>query len=117
MIIAFNITAFTVILQPDWLITNSLTTKIVAWILTISAWSVAYVNRDKCVTLSWQDLELDHRREECFIGDGYKSLGSRSRFPMPGKPRIKNARPSSWQGILLFHGGKLRRTGHWLYLW
>ncbi len=51
MIIAFNITAFTVILQLDWLIVNSIVAKMIAWILTISSWSMAYTNRDKCVTL------------------------------------------------------------------
>ncbi|OIR15526.1 hypothetical protein GALL_38490 [mine drainage metagenome] len=51
MIIAFNITAFTVTLQLDWLVISSLIAKVIAWILTISAWSMAYANRDKCVTL------------------------------------------------------------------
>ncbi|OIR08718.1 hypothetical protein GALL_91020 [mine drainage metagenome] len=51
MIIAFNITAFTVVLQLDWLIINSLIAKAIAWVLTIGAWSMAYANRDKCVTL------------------------------------------------------------------
>jgi len=46
MIIAFNITAFTVILQLDMLIFKSLTVKIIAWALTIGAWYLAYLKRD-----------------------------------------------------------------------
>lgn len=46
-IIAFNITAFTVVLQLDWLIFNSIIAKIIAWTLTLSAWTFAYTQRDK----------------------------------------------------------------------
>lgn len=50
-IIAFNITAFTVLLQLDWLIFHSVIAKIIAWIFTVAAWALAYINRDKYFTL------------------------------------------------------------------
>ncbi len=49
--IAFNITAFTVILQLNMLIFTSLYIKIICWTLTIGAWLVTYINRNKFVTL------------------------------------------------------------------
>jgi hypothetical protein len=51
MIIAFNITAFTVFLQLDFLIFNSLPIKIIAWVLTIGSWVLAYIKRDSFVTI------------------------------------------------------------------
>lgn len=47
-IIAFNITAFTVV---DLLLFQSLTIKIIASALTIVSWVLAYLNRDKFVKL------------------------------------------------------------------
>jgi hypothetical protein len=47
MIIAFNITAFSVVLQMDVLIFNSFTAKVISWTLTIGAWYLAYVKRNK----------------------------------------------------------------------
>ena len=47
MIIAFNLTAFTVFLQLDMLIFTALIYKIIAWTLTIGAWFLAYKNRNK----------------------------------------------------------------------
>ncbi len=47
MIIAFNVTAFTVLLQFDFLIFNSVIMKIIAWALTIGAWYLAYLKRDQ----------------------------------------------------------------------
>jgi hypothetical protein len=47
MIIAFNITAFTAILQMDMLIFKGTTIKVVFWILSIGAWYLAYLKRDK----------------------------------------------------------------------
>ena len=47
-IIAFNITAFTLV---DLLLFQSLTIKIIASILTIVSWILAYKNRDKFVKL------------------------------------------------------------------
>jgi len=46
-IIAFNITAFTVVLQMGILIFNSTILKIIAWIFTISSWTVVYIFRNK----------------------------------------------------------------------
>ncbi len=51
MIIAFNITAFTVILMLDMLIINSVIAKVISCALTIGAWALAYVNRHKVVTI------------------------------------------------------------------
>ncbi len=51
MIIAFNITAFTAILLLNVLIINSLIAKVIACALTIGAWALAYINRDKVVTI------------------------------------------------------------------
>ena len=47
-IIAFNITAFTLV---DLLLFQSLTIKIIALILTIVSWILAYKNRGKFVKL------------------------------------------------------------------
>lgn len=51
MIIAFNITAFTVILQMDMLIFKSVTLKVICWALTIGAWYLSYLKRDKVWTM------------------------------------------------------------------
>lgn len=51
MIIAFNITAFTALLLLNMLIITSLFAKIVASALTIGAWVLAYVKRDKVVEI------------------------------------------------------------------
>ncbi len=53
MIIAFNITAFTVFLQLDFLIFNSLLIKIIAWVLTIGSWVLAYIKRDEARGTIW----------------------------------------------------------------
>jgi len=45
--IAFNITAFTLILQMDMLVFNMLWAKLVAWALTIGAWTLVYTQRKK----------------------------------------------------------------------
>ena len=47
MIIAFNITAFTAILQMDVLIFKGATIKAFFWALSIGAWYLAYLKRDK----------------------------------------------------------------------
>ena len=49
--IAFNITAFTVLLQLDMSIFKSIIVKVIFWILTIGAWALVYVKRNKFVTL------------------------------------------------------------------
>ena len=51
MIIAFNITAFTLLLQLDWLIYHSILAKVIAWALTIGSWALAYIKRDKFISL------------------------------------------------------------------
>ena len=48
MIVAFNITAFTVV---DLLLFHSLIVKIIASTLTIVSWLLAYINRDKFVRI------------------------------------------------------------------
>ena len=50
-IIAFNITAFTLLLQLDFLIFHAVIAKIIAWIFTLAAWAIAYINRDKYFTI------------------------------------------------------------------
>lgn len=46
-IVAFNITAFTIPLQLDMLIYKSLILKVIAWVLTIGAWTLTYKKRKK----------------------------------------------------------------------
>ncbi len=50
-IIAFNISMFTVMLQMDMLIFHSPVAKAVFWILTCSAWALAWVYRAKLFDL------------------------------------------------------------------
>jgi len=86
--IAFNITSFTIILQPDGLMINSLIVKIVAWILTTGDWSMAYANRGQCATSFRQDFELDHRRKEC-LGTVMNAQAAARVFQCPGSPEYK----------------------------
>lgn len=51
MIVAFNLTAFTLLLQFNYLIFNALWLKIFFWLLTIGAWWLSYQKRDKFITL------------------------------------------------------------------
>lgn len=51
MMIAFNITAFTLFLQLDYLMFNSVIAKVIAWIFTIGAWALAYIKRDQIVKI------------------------------------------------------------------
>lgn len=51
MIVAFNITAFTVVLLLNMLIIDSITAKIISCALSVGAWVLAYVNRHKVVKL------------------------------------------------------------------
>ncbi len=46
-VIAFNVTAFAVMLQFDFLIFHAVIFKIIAWLATVGAWSFAYVYRNK----------------------------------------------------------------------
>ena len=50
-IIAFNITAFCVLLQLDILIFHAFMLKLLAWTVAVGMWSSAYLNRDRFVTL------------------------------------------------------------------
>lgn len=45
MIVAFNITVFTVFLQADVLILHSPILKVICWIASVAAWVLAYVKR------------------------------------------------------------------------
>ncbi len=45
--IAFNVTAFTVILQMDFLIFHATVIKVIAWLLTGGSWNLAYIYRNK----------------------------------------------------------------------
>ena len=46
-IVAFNITAFTVMLQMDMLIFNATIYKVIAWLVTAGSWSLVYIDRNK----------------------------------------------------------------------
>ncbi len=46
-IVAFNITAFSVILQMDLLIFNATVYKVIAWLLTVGAWTAVYFFRNR----------------------------------------------------------------------
>lgn len=46
-ILAFNITAFSVILQMDVLVFNATVYKVIAWLLTAVSWVIAYKFRNK----------------------------------------------------------------------
>ncbi len=50
-IVAFNLTSFSVLLQMDLLVFNSPIAKVVAWALTIAAWGLTFVNRNKYYTI------------------------------------------------------------------
>ena len=50
-IVALNITAFTVLLQMDWLIFHSITAKGAAWLASTIAWQMSYLNRHKMYLL------------------------------------------------------------------
>ncbi len=46
-IVAFNITAFAVLLQLDVLIYHAPTAKAVTWALAVAAWTLTYLYRNK----------------------------------------------------------------------
>lgn len=46
-VVAFNITAFTVVLQLNMLIINATVYKIIAWLVTVAAWTVVYFFRNR----------------------------------------------------------------------
>ena len=45
--VAVNITAFTLLLQLDMFFFNAFIAKLIAWILTIAAWTLVYKKRKK----------------------------------------------------------------------
>jgi hypothetical protein len=51
MIVALNLTLFTLLLQLDMLMFHFLIAKVIAWLLSVGAWVLAYKKRDKFVTL------------------------------------------------------------------
>ncbi|NNM70268.1 MAG: hypothetical protein HKM00_09970 [Gallionella sp.] len=51
MIVALNFTLFTLLLQLDMLMFHFLIAKVIAWLLSVGAWVLAYKKRDKFVTL------------------------------------------------------------------
>lgn len=46
-IIAFNITAFTVVLQLDMLIINATLYKVISWMVTLGSWAIVYILRNR----------------------------------------------------------------------
>ncbi len=46
-IVAFNITAFAVVLQMNLLIFNATVYKVIAWLVTVVAWTIAYIFRNR----------------------------------------------------------------------
>ena len=46
-VVAFNVSMFTGLLQMDYLIIQSPIVKIIAWAVTIAAWIITYLNRNK----------------------------------------------------------------------
>ena len=46
-IVAFNITAFAVLLQMDMLIFDSNFEKALAWIVAVGVWQLSYLNRNR----------------------------------------------------------------------
>lgn len=49
--LAFNITAFAVLLQIDMLIFHAVIAKFITWTIAVGTWSMAYANRNRFVTL------------------------------------------------------------------
>ena len=50
-IIAFNVTAFTVLLQMDYLFFNAPMAKFISWVATVAFWFITYQRRHKYFTL------------------------------------------------------------------
>jgi hypothetical protein len=46
-VLAFNITAFAVVLQMNLLIFNATVYKVIAWLVTVVAWTIAYLFRNR----------------------------------------------------------------------
>lgn len=52
-VVAFNISMFTGLLQMDYLIIQSPIVKIIAWAVTVTAWIITYLNRNKFYTIKF----------------------------------------------------------------
>ena len=50
-IIAFNLTAFAILLQLDFLIFNSVIIKLITWLFVIAFWMQAYNKRQAFITI------------------------------------------------------------------
>lgn len=48
-VIAFNLTVFSLMLQMDMLVFHSVIAKVIFWALTVGAWVLTYVKRNKFV--------------------------------------------------------------------
>jgi hypothetical protein len=46
-VIAFNLTAFAIILQMDWLVFKALIYKIIAWTCSAGAWALVFAYRNE----------------------------------------------------------------------
>jgi hypothetical protein len=46
-IIAFNITAFAVVLQLDMLIINATVYKVISWLVSAGSWTIVYILRNR----------------------------------------------------------------------
>ncbi|MGB9093267.1 MAG: hypothetical protein WCB93_04075 [Gallionella sp.] len=46
-VVAFNITAFAAVLQLNMLIINAAVYKIIAWLVTVVAWTLVYFFRNR----------------------------------------------------------------------
>lgn len=46
-IIAFNITAFAVVLQLDMLIINATVYKVISWLVSVGSWTIVYILRNR----------------------------------------------------------------------
>ncbi|HKB58578.1 MAG TPA: hypothetical protein VKC56_00890 [Gallionellaceae bacterium] len=51
MIVALNITMFTIFLQADLLILHSMVLKVICWIATVASWALAYYKRHTFIQL------------------------------------------------------------------
>lgn len=51
MIVAFNLTAFSFMLQMDWFYFHSPVAKVICWILSAAAWVLAYYKRHTFIKL------------------------------------------------------------------
>lgn len=52
-VVAFNITAFALLLQLDVLIYHAPAAKAVTWILAVGAWGLTFINRNKFLTFRY----------------------------------------------------------------